>query len=209
MVKAMRSVRSTTALVLVTFLAGCAFGTRQATLVYPPAPESGQIPVAHAAVAPHSKNIKVVVFPFSDMRADKNVVGTVRNGLGMRTADVVAVNSVLDWVSLGLRTELLINGYTPRIGTPEDSAATPDPVISGDVLNMFSDMYLNYSGEVSLAARVNKGGKELLSKQYKGEGSAGIVWGATAESFAQTLALALSSAIKKLVADLDAMLTAR
>jgi len=38
-------------------------------------------------------------------------------------------------------------------------------------------------------------GKELFNKHYAGEGSAGLAWEATEESFAQPLALALSSAL--------------
>lgn len=201
-----RSASSTATLVLVIFLGGCAFGSRQATLIYPPAPESGQIPVAHAATSP--KNVQIVIMPFNDQRSDKSVVGTVRNTFGMRTADVVPVNSVTEWVSQALRTELQSNGYAVHSGTQGDRPATPAAVISGDILNVFCDMYFNYTGQVSLVARVSRGGKELFANHYTGEGSAGVAWGATAESFAQSLALALSSAIKKLVSDLDARLAA-
>jgi len=38
---------------------------------------------------------------------------------------------------------------------------------------------------------------------YSGEGSAGLAWAATEESYAQSLALALAAAIRQLIADLD------
>lgn len=200
---------SAATLVFVIFLGGCAFGTRQATLIYPPAPEEGQLPIARAAAKPNSKNIQIAIVQFNDQRSDKNVVGTVRNTFGMKTADVVAVNSVTEWVSKALATELQNSGYTVRSGAPGDSSATAGAVVSGDILNIFCDMYMTYTGQVSLVARVSRGGKELFSNHYAGEGSAGVAWAATAESFAQSLAIALSSAVKKLVSDLDARLTAQ
>ena len=100
------------ALVSAVLLSGCAFGTRQPTLIYPPAVESGEKSVAHAAVTPSPKNVRIVLKPFTDQRSDKKVVGTVRNAFGMRTADVIPTNSVTDWVTQALGTELRNNGYT-------------------------------------------------------------------------------------------------
>ncbi len=77
---AIRGLRCTTVLVAVILLAGCAFGTRQPTLIYPPAAESGAIPAAQAAAKPAPKNVQIVLGPFSDQRTDKKVVGTVRKG---------------------------------------------------------------------------------------------------------------------------------
>jgi len=43
----------------------------------------------------------------------------------------------------------------------------------------------------------------LLNKHYAGEGSAGLAVAMTAESYAQSLVLALSAALKQFVAELD------
>jgi hypothetical protein len=69
-------------------------------------------------------------------------------------------------------------------------------------------MYFDYMGQVSLLARVSRAGKEVLNKHYTGEGSAGVAWAATEESYAQSLALALASAINQFLSDLDKRLTA-
>ena len=74
-------------------------------------------------------------------------------------------------------------------------------------MNVFCDMYFSYTGQVSLVAKVSLDGKELLNKHYAGEGSAGVAVAMTAESYAQSLALALSSALKQFVADLDKTLS--
>ena len=196
-----RGLRFATILGCISFLAGCAFGTRQPTLIYPPAAETGAAPVAAAKPAP--KNVQIVLNAFVDQRSDKKVVGTVRNGFGMRTADVIPTNSVPDWVTQALKTELQNNGYI--VG---DGAKGPSAVISGEILNVFCDMYFSYTGQVSLLAKVSRDGKDVLNRNYSGEGSAGVAWGGTAESYAQSLALALAAAIRQLTAELDKTLSA-
>ena len=76
-------------------------------------------------------------------------------------------------------------------------------VVSGEILNVFCDMYLEFSGQVVLVATVRKDGRELLNKRYEGKGTSGIAVAATAESYAQSLARALASAIRPFVADVD------
>jgi len=208
MIGIIRGVCAPAMLVFVVSLAGCAFGTRQPTLIYPPAMESGGTSVAHAAITPTPKNVQIVLKPFIDQRSDKKVVGTVRNAFGMRTADVIPTNNVSDWVTQAVTTELQNNGYTVISATSADNSASTSAVVSGEILNVFCDMYFSYTGQVSIVARVNKGGKELLNKHYSGEGSAGLAVAMTSESYARSLALALSSALKHFVSDLDKSLTA-
>jgi len=178
-------------------------------LYYPPKAESGAVPAAQAAVKPVAKTVHVVLVPFADQRSDKNVVGTTRNAYGMKMADVIPKNSVPDWVMQALKTELQNDGYIIEGRTIGDEGlASGNAVVSGEILNVFCDMYLEYTGQISLLVRVKRDGKELLNKHYAGEGSAGLAWAATEESYAQSLALALSSAIQKFVRDLDQRLMA-
>lgn len=196
-----RSARMLAPIVSLVVLAGCAFGTRQPTLVYPPASEPADKMAAHAAVAPARKNVQIVLKPFVDARSDKRVVGTVRNAFGMRTAEVIPTNDVSGWVTKAVATELEKNGYT--VVSPADQTGIAGRVVSGEILNVFCDMYLSYTGQVSLVVKVNEDGKELLNRHYAGEGSAGLAVAMTAESYAQSLALALASALQKFVADLN------
>jgi len=185
-------------------LTGCAFGTRQPTLTYPPKAESGETGVAHAASAPAAKPVTIVLRKFTDQRSDRRVVGTVRNGFGMKTADVVPTNDVADWVTEAIRSELQSSGYTVL-----DAAAETDPVsavVSGEILNVYCDMYLSYTGQVSLLARVSRGEKELFNRHYAGEGSTGLAWAGTADSYNQSLALALAEALHKFVPELNQQL---
>ena len=190
-------------LVCVFCLGGCAFGTRSPTLTYPPENETSGTSVAHAAVKPTAKNVHIVLKPFADQRSDKKVVGTVRNGLGMRTADVIPTNNVADWVTQAVRTELQDNGYSVTSEALDDNSESPSAVLSGEVLNVFCDMYFNYTGQVSIIVRVNKDETELINRHYAGEGSTGIVWAGTEESYAESLELALSSALNQFITDLD------
>lgn len=190
-------------LICITLLGGCAFGTRQPTLIYPPAPESGATPVANAAAKSAPKNVQIILNPFVDERSDKKGVGTVRNGFGMRTADVIPTNSVPDWVTQALKTELQNHGYTVDVASAAESSKAASAVVSGEILKVFCDMYFSYTGEVSLLVKVSRDGKDVLNKNYSGEGSAGIAWTAAADSYAQSLSLALAAALKPFLADLD------
>ena len=188
-------------LFLALLLNGCAFGTRNALLIYPPA-SSDTTSAVNADLLPTKKNIQVVLTPFSDQRTEKKLVGTVRNGYGMRTADVIPQNSVEVWVMQAFSKELVNNGYTVLEALPKDASAGIT-IVSGEILNVFCDMFFTYTGQVSLTVKANKDNKEILNKHYSGEGSAGMAFAATGESYAQSLALALSVAIKQFVSELD------
>lgn len=187
-------------------LAGCALGTREATLIYPPAPDGEAKAVPSKVAKPEPREPKIQLLQFHDERQEKSMVGTVRNAYGMRTADVISKNSVTDWVTQALKQELQNHGFTVITGVPKESAEAASIVISGEILNVFCDMYFSYTGQVSLLVKVSSSAGELYSRHYAGEGSAGIAFAATAESFAQSLSLALSSALNKLVGDLEAKL---
>ncbi|MBI2308009.1 MAG: hypothetical protein HYU78_11985 [Rhodocyclales bacterium] len=193
-------------LLTVAALSGCAFGTRQPTLVYPPSAASSDAVAAPRSPTVATKRTKVVLASFRDERTDKTVVGTVRNGFGMRTADVVPTNNVADWVTEAVGTELRSNGYTVVRGSAADANDPDSILVSGDVLNVFCDMYMSYTGQVSLLTKVNRGNRDLLTKHYAGEGSAGLAMAATGESYAESLALALRDALRKFAAELEARL---
>lgn len=180
-------------------LSACAFGTRQPTLVYPPAAGAAASAASSAASGP--KAVSIVVQPFVDARADKTKVGTVRNGFGMPTADVVPTNNVADWFNGALKTELQRNGYTV-LSAPASGASFA--VLSGQIRNVWADMYFTYNGEIAFDAQLKQGNTDLLAKNYQGNGSAGVVVAATAESYAQTLAITLANTLKAFFADLEA-----
>jgi len=175
-------------------VSGCAFGDRHIELGYPPPAEED----AQAAEAAPARGV-VHVGPFDDARSDTTVVGTVRNGFGMETAKVVAEADVTEWVRDALAWELEAAGYTAVKGV---DAPADEMALSGDVLRAYCDMYFSYDGQVVLRIDVRKHGQTVLDQSYSGRGSVGTAWAGTADSFSQSLSLALRDALRQFVADL-------
>lgn len=203
MERAIRMRAAFAAPILAFILGGCVLGTRNPTLTYPPAADSGAVPAARADEMVPAKSIQIVLEPLADERSDRKTVGTTRNAFGMRMADVVPRNDVAQWVTRAVKTELERSGYTVIDAQPGASTSSTSILVSGEVLNVFCDMYMSYTGQVSLLMRLSKDGRELLNRHYSGEGSAGLAIAATSESYSRSLALALSAALQKFVADVN------
>lgn len=188
-------------LAVILLLHGCAFGTRHVDLSYPPKnPERTGGGVAHAASAP-AIGAQVILLPFENRRLKGDRIGDVLNGYGMKTAKVVAKNDVGEWISQAIVLELEKAGYeVQRMDALKEDAS--NLVISGDILRVFCTAYLSYEGEVSFRVEVKKEGKELLHKTYLGEGGAGLNWAATADSYGESLSLALEMAVGEFVYDM-------
>jgi uncharacterized lipoprotein YajG len=182
-------------------LGGCAFGTRTVTLNYPPEESSAVVPAAHAATHP-VENQQSIVVEFVDRRSNQYAIGEVQNSFGMHTADVVAVNNVPDWVSGAVKSELEARGYT--VSFKDSSVISPSALIlSGEILTVYCTAYFSYDGEVAFVAKVMRDGNELINKQYSGIGGAGMNWSSSADSYGESLALALSEAVRQLVQDVE------
>jgi hypothetical protein len=143
----------------------------------------------------------VVLVDFLDQRPKKTAVGDVHNGFGMHTADVIAQNSVPEWVASGVALELQKAGFkvirAHSIPSPAENS-----VITGEVLTAFCASWTKYEGDVSFAARVEYKGKELLRKTYQGKIDSMTNWGASSKSFGLALSLALESAAQSFAAEL-------
>ncbi len=187
-------------------LSACAFGDRKVTLNYEPELAKSDTKVAAsatAAAAPAAATTGTyVLIPFKDERADKRIVGEVRNGWGMHTADVVVENDVAKWVTDGLRIELEKADY--KVVAPE--AGAPDAArIEGTIARVFCTALFSYEAEVSFFATVRKNGKDVISRQYHGSGSAGVNMAATSGSYKESLNRALADALRSLLADIKSV----
>ena len=196
------SLHAASALMLVwaATLGGCAFGTRNATLRYPPAAQPNAATAPDAVTAPAPSKGEIAVTPFADMRGDKTQVGSVRNGFGMPTAKVVTSDNVPGWVNDAIRKELTSAGYRVVDKTSDSPTALS---LSGEITSVWCDAYFVYNGEIGLTVRLRRGRDELLARSYEGYGGAGVSWAATAEAYVQTLSIALADALKKLLVDID------
>ncbi len=180
-----------------------AFGNRHVTLNYPPEKQSESSGPKVAEAASATVNGKsIVLMQFVDQRSNKSVIGEVRNGWGMHTADVVVENDVSGWLTNAVRMELEKLGYKVSLGK-DNGASAANIVLGGEVLQVYCTAMMTYEGEVSFFAQLQKDGKELLRKRYTGKGSAGLNWGAASSSYGSSLAEALSIAIKDMVVDVN------
>jgi hypothetical protein len=151
---------------------GCAFGTRQAALEYPPKKLSETYAREQGSSSSSTNAPRIVLVPFTDERADKVNIGEVRNGWGMHTADVVSKNDVVQWINDAIKLELERAGYAVSVGQG-GSPSKDDAVLSGQILTVFCKALFSYEGEVSLFVTLERNGKEM-KRRYTGEGSAGM-----------------------------------
>lgn len=189
-------------------LGACAFGDRMVTLSYQTeTAKAAAATTATAAATPASTASKgtYVLIPLKDERPQKQMVGEVRNGWGMHTADVVADNDVAEWVTDGIRQELAKAGYTV-VGSAADDPAAPQ--IEGTVTRVFCTALFSYEADVSFFVVLRRDGKELVNRQYHGTGSAGVNMAATSGSYKESLNKALADALSDLLADIRTAQTA-
>ncbi len=184
---------------LVLLAGGCAFGDRTVTLAYPPPAREGGVAVAAPAAPP--LQTAVVLQRFADQRRRTNTfsVGEVRNAWGIPTAEVVADSDVIEWVMRGIAAELAANGV--RALRPGDPSGPDMPVLAGDLLTVYATAVFAYDGKVIFSVTLRQAEREVLQKQYTGSGGAGVVWAATAESYGESLSVALQDAARQLATD--------
>lgn len=189
---------------VVTLLNACAFGTRTANLSYPPDEDDGGgfISSAKAAEAP-SGQTQQIVLSVTDERSERKRIGNVRNTFGMDTADVVTNDNIQAWVDNALTVELENAGY--KVVRSPDLGAGDDVIeLDAEIMEVYCDVYMTYDGEVSLLVTLEREGQEKVKRQFGGEGSVGLSWAATAESYAESLALALQDAISEILIEVAA-----
>lgn len=183
-------------------ITGCAFGTRHAELSYPPNANDGgsSIASAHAEASVPGKSREVVVH-VTDQRTSRERIGNVRNGLGMDTANVITNDDVRLWVKSALTSELANAGYTI---VADGGRATSDDAIglNAEILEVYCDVYMTYDGDVSMGVTLSGKDRQPFQRIYEGGGSAGVAWGLTAKSYAESLSLALQDAISRILTDM-------
>ena len=181
---------------------GCAFGTRQADLAYPPKEKDGGVVATAQAATTASPQGRRVVLAVTDERPNKARIGNVRNAFGMDTANVVTNDDVAAWVAGALRHDLAAGGYS--VDTSGAGAGEGTVQLEARVIEVYCDVYMTYDGDVTLDVTFTAPGRPPLEKYYEGAGSVGVNWAATAESYAESLARALQDAISQVMKDLTA-----
>ncbi len=169
-------------------LAGCAFGTRHPLLDYKPLAKSAG-----------PRNIAVYVENFKDERTEKNVIGHVRNGWGIKTADVVTDTNISEWITNALKSELGNSGYVVAKDRTDIQAG-------GEVLTVYCDSFMLYEGKVQIEMVLKRKDEILLNKKYLGKAS-NMNWAATAKSYGLTVEQSLQNVMKQVVDDINQKLS--
>jgi hypothetical protein len=185
------------------YLGGCAFGTRQVPLTYPPAVDKTGSPAAQTPHQVPKNGVEVIIESFEDNRTVTHRIGNVRNALGMDTADVVATNNVRNWAVKALEWELDNAGYSVVKSASIDNKAGPPVMVSGAVNTIYCDVYFTYEGRAAVVLKVMRNGEVIVNSLYTGEGSAGTNWAASEEGYNVSLGRALQDALKKFINELN------
>lgn len=187
----------------IALLNGCAFGTREVMLSYPPPVSESTLKSAHATTPAQANGKTIIIDTISDTRSVKHRIGNVRNGFGMDTADVIAKNDVREWVIDALDWELKHAGYTVKHSASKGEIGKSATILNGQVNHIYCDVYFNYDGKAAVILKATHNGKDLINNMYTGSGSAGANFAASAEAYGESLALALQDAVKKFIVDLN------
>jgi len=124
------------------------------------------------------------------------VVGYVRNGYGMHTADVLAINDVADWIVLALSKELEAAGYEVH-AVFELSGRCPGLRITiGQVLADIKSHRLVANVEYTI--KVIDQGQTHHTIHAKAEGTY-MSFTSIAESYARSLEIALQASAKDVI----------
>lgn len=173
-------------LMIIFFISGCAWGDRRPFLTYAP------------ILTPQQKNnITLKIVTFSDKRTIKDTIGYSRNAYGMRCAKFIPQNSVTEWVTNALKSELTNAGYSIT------SQETTPNVIEGEVFDIFCDVSFAYEGSVGIKVVLTQSGKVVLDKQYSSKKNGGVNWAATETTFAKTLEMTLQDTLRQAVFDIN------
>ena len=193
-------------------LCSCAFGTREIYLYYPPQK------TYDSGIAYDSENLrsKVILLTqiqnkrsktkssiFDNFTTDKEIIGHVRDGYFIKTANVVTNKNIEQWVYNAIAFELKNNGYQVLENSAQASDSEPDYILGGDTRKVYVDSFFNYTGKVKLHIVVAdfRSQKILIDKVYEGKQKK-LNLEASTEGFENVLEAALSKAIKKVIKDI-------
>lgn len=182
---------------LLVAMSGCAFGTR--TVALNPVTTSLALDAA-------GQRVYVEVLDKRDA-ALKPVVGHVKNGFGMKTADVVGDKEVTVWVRDSLVAELKRSGALISVEPTTRDGRTSK--IAVDIQVCYAQAYWNYGGEVRVALTVSQDQTALINgKMYSVTAQLGTNFGATAESYQRVLELAMDALLQQMLPDIITAITA-
>lgn len=164
----MRVVFFTALLGLSTALGGCAFIDR-----------STDLPYSRNLQVPKGSGVVYIAQPTAkSLERDKNgqvIIGPVRNGYGMHTANVLTTSSVPQWIANAYATELTAGGFEPKIVDKLPPGCSRG--IEIDIQKVYSDLDMGFwtigaLGEVNFRLQLYCNGQleKVLQVDSQGQG---------------------------------------
>lgn len=172
---------------------GCVFGERSTALTYPP---GRKVRVQHAIEAATHQPPLITLGEIRDERTEPRI-GEIRNAWGWKTADLQASTDVAAWVRDALRYELMRSGYEVIDGPSLDGVLD----IDGAVVKAFAIGENAYDSDVIIEIQLDRPGREPQTSRYFGRATTAMHVGVTGTNWDQSLALALSDALRELMVD--------
>jgi hypothetical protein len=150
-------------------LLGCAFGDREVTLT-----ASGPVVAGDNSLA----GLEIALPQFQDTRVKVDMVGKVRNGWGMHTADVLTKSNVADWLTQSVWNQLSHLGCVQKESAPAR--------ITGKILVVDCDSMMTLSSQISVYLQISSQGREIFSNNLVTPYSA-TNWFASSSEFQSAL----------------------
>lgn len=194
-------------------LTACAFGTREVSLSYPPQQnrEIDGVNVTDSTGVSSPIAIKVHTFqnnrfkidPVTSQKKTSTIIGNVRNGFYMKTADVITNQNLEEWICNAVKYELEKNGYNV-IDATQNNYTGHFWDLRGAMLNVYADAYFNYEGKVKLHLILKQYGSNevLIDKNYEGVYKEAN-FAATEKGYKDVLEKSLSNAIGLIISDFN------
>ncbi len=146
-----------------------------------------------------SNSITLNLNSFEDARESKKKIGSLKNGYGIPIVHIYADNSVSDWVTSALASELKNAGYSML----DDSNTLGKYVIEGVILKAYASSYMTYNGKLRVEITVKENGVEIFRKLYATKCRAGVNVIAQSSKVAKALELNLQKVCTQFISDLN------
>ena len=177
---------------------GCAFVDQEVRLTYNPvgitSGGKGPISISRPENQTLGKNSKGLF-----------VIGTVRNGYGMRTADTVTPDSPADWVVLALKTELSRAGFEVQLVEAVSANATPTILPAIDKIWVDHDMgffTVGAAAEVGFRLAIYQNGRKVDVLSFRDLAEKRATFGGDAEQKGEALQAAMQACMAKAVPEI-------
>jgi hypothetical protein len=138
----------------------------------------------------------VKVGEFEDGRSEPQKIGAMKNIWGMTVVSVMTDDSVPEWMTKALATELTQAGYS--VVDHKDGYR-----VEGKVIEAFTNTAFIYEGSLSIDLSLKKGDEVVFRKIYSTDEDGGLNWLDRPAMTAETLEINLQEICRQFIADIN------